>query len=91
MAADVPDGASPHMQCALLALSPELRNLIYDYVFTVTTSDGKVTMRHNDNIRSTESSVLAFLQTCRLVNDEAAAIFYHNNHLNFCPEWPSSA
>ncbi|KAK4503352.1 hypothetical protein PRZ48_004267 [Zasmidium cellare] len=79
----------------LLILPGEIGTRIYELVLTVSPNDkGKVVIR-NDEHRQYDlptdrsgrpatrlrPSVLAILQTCRLVYQDAAAIFYHNNRL----------
>ena len=74
--------------CCLFRLPPELRNRIYDYVFTVAADDDTVTLRRFGPPRDGQGSeqavnttvhysVLSFLQTCQAVLDEAECTFYH--------------
>ena len=65
--------------CRLLALPAEIRSQIYEYVLYVPTASGEVTVRP-----SQAPSVLAILQTCRQIEDEAKCVFYHINHLRIC-------
>lgn len=66
-------------QSTLLTLTPELRNRIYHYVFTVPEERGAVIVRR-PSPTSDRHTVLAFLATCRQVLDEAEGLFYHLNH-----------
>ncbi|KAK1073426.1 hypothetical protein LTR74_001835 [Friedmanniomyces endolithicus] len=79
----------PQLQCRLLTIAPEIRNRIYDFVFTVATDDDTVKLccirnpstrygGHHANL--TSPSVLVLLQTCRQVLNEAECIFFHVNH-----------
>ncbi|KAK3710713.1 hypothetical protein LTR37_010132 [Vermiconidia calcicola] len=65
--------------CRLLALPAEIRSQIYEYVLYVPTASGEVTIRP-----SKAPSLLAILQTCRQIEDEAKCIFYNINHLRIC-------
>ncbi|KAK5121256.1 hypothetical protein LTR85_005422 [Meristemomyces frigidus] len=68
--------------CRLLALPPELRNNIFELVLTVQPDSGDaVTISHASRLDPPAPSVLAILQTCRQVRDEAQTVFYHANHL----------
>ena len=79
-------------RCRLLGLPPEVRNRIYEYVLYVPTTTGKVTLvkrlrppreliRRKTPRPSSPYTVLALLETCRQVYEEAKAIFYYINHL----------
>lgn len=79
--------AMAESECTLLSLPPEIRNVIYQLVLTV--NGGIPNSRHVNiyrrlkrpgNIR--EASVLALLQTCKQINNEATAIFYLINHIH---------
>ena len=71
--------------CRLLTLPAEIRIRIYDYVLYVPTADGKLTLvKRRQRVSDNEPySVLAILQTCRQIRNEAEAVFYHINHLRF--------
>lgn len=77
------------MQCLLLALEAETRHRIYNYVFFIPTATGKVTLviqrkrtkRAKPPSTALPFSVLALLQTCQQIRDEAEPIFYNINHL----------
>ena len=85
--------ATPPGVFNFLQLPSELRNLIYEHVFTVplnsitlpsaTTKEGMVDIVHDASIREPPPpSVLSLLQPCRQVYDEASGIFYHINHIS---------
>jgi len=84
--------ASLQNQSRLLSLPPELRNHIWEVVLTVpgNREHGKVTLSLANSTTSIPSkpnvhlcSVLAILQTCRLVLSDAEAMFYHLNFIRF--------
>ncbi|KAK3624618.1 hypothetical protein LTR56_014380 [Elasticomyces elasticus] len=68
----------PQQNSRLLSLTPELRNCIYHSVFCISDEDDMVVLAHLTT--STKSSVLAILQTCRQILNEAEALFFHLNH-----------
>lgn len=72
-----------YKHCGFLALPPELRNRIYADHFTLVDewfySPYKVPVRYKS--WRDEPSVLALLQTCRQIRDEAEGIFFSANHL----------
>lgn len=82
MAKRAPPTTSSQEQSLLLGLPPEMRNRIYDHVFSI---PGKARIVWRDDSDSDSDgvqrhSVLALLQTCRLVHEEAECIFYQINH-----------
>jgi len=78
----------PQPQCRLLTIAPEIRNQVYDLLFTIATGDDSVKLcsirnpitRHSHPANLTSPSVLVLLQTCRQVLNEAECIFLHINH-----------
>jgi len=63
----------------LLTLPPELRNRVYELALTVApNSDGKVKV---GSASSTRPSVLAVLQSCRQIRNEAEGRFYYSHDL----------
>ncbi|KAK4542837.1 hypothetical protein LTR36_006213 [Oleoguttula mirabilis] len=73
----------------LLALPPELRTRIWEYVFSsVADEHGSVcltrTIQPQDEDEDEDApwpSVLVLLETCRQIRDEAEGLFYHLNRL----------
>ncbi|KAK5121262.1 hypothetical protein LTR85_005428 [Meristemomyces frigidus] len=81
-----PLALSAQTKCHLLALPPELRNYIYELVLTVRHRNFQDTVCISRRIPERWSAtVLAILRSCKQINKEADAIFYHVNHLR--PYW----
>ena len=82
----------PQTDCRLLQLTAELRNLIYEYVFTVPlnsiilpsapTKERRMGIVHDVSSRGLPPhSVMSLSRTCRQIYDEASGVFYHINHI----------
>lgn len=68
--------------CRLFALPAEIRNHIYDLSLTVLPTEPNSAVKITRTPPSSEKpTILSLLQTCRLINEEAHSIFYHNNTL----------
>ncbi|KAK4503514.1 hypothetical protein PRZ48_004429 [Zasmidium cellare] len=78
---DVPTGPPlPQEQCLLFRIPPELRNFIYELALEVEPdSDGEVTLHRQ--FRKDHPTVLNLLGVCRLINQEAAGIFYSQHKI----------
>jgi len=79
----------PQLQCRLLTIAPEIRNRVYEFVFTIATGDvtarlccirNPITRHGGHHANLTSPSVLVLLQTCRQILNEAECIFFHVNH-----------
>ena len=80
--------AEPESSCKLLSLPPEVKNRIYEYVFTVAPTPVKhprneVRFLHlrPDTGSEQTASVLSLLSTCREIRKDAAGIFYDQNNI----------
>lgn len=73
-------GINEQPQSKLLSLPGDIRRQIYQHTLTVAPDfKGRVAISHKLEYKT--ESVLALIQTCRMVHKEAAAIFYTENEL----------
>lgn len=72
---------NPQTECKLFSIPAEIRNHIYYLVLTVKPEDSCRVSLTSIPAHSEQPTVLSILQTCRLVTDEAQAIFYNTNHI----------
>ena len=72
----------PENVCTLLSLPPEIRNVIYELVFTSAENDefGFVNVKRRS--KDTVPSVLSVTRTCKQIHNEAPAIFYSAHYIN---------
>ena len=71
----------PQTQCRLFSLPAEIRKYVHTLLFTVSPNESGRVRLSNHRTRPEKPTVLAMLQTCRLVNDEAQALFYNIHHI----------
>ncbi|KAF7190461.1 hypothetical protein HII31_08175 [Pseudocercospora fuligena] len=73
--------ANLQTKCRLLSLTPELRNMIWEFALSVEPDSSLTVSFTKSRGPQTEHSVLRLLETCRFIYCEALGIFYTTNNL----------
>lgn len=74
-----------------LDLSGELKNRIYEYVFTVSSDAHGLVRMVKFKRKSRTPSMLALLETCRQIKNEAEGLVFSTNHLDILAHHLGSA